>query len=95
MAERIQIQVCYALPEQQFLRDLTVAAGTTVEQAIALSGLQQAMPGIDLAALQVGIYSKKKTLDTVLREHDRVELYRPLIADPKHARRRRKAKPQP
>lgn len=95
MAEQIHIQVCYALPEQQFLRDLTVDAGTTIEQAITLSGVQQAMPGIDLAALQVGIYSKKKMLDTVLREHDRVELYRPLIADPKNARRRRKAKPQP
>ena len=94
MAEQIQVQVCYALPEQQFLRELTVDTGTTVQQAIALSGLQQAMPGIDLAALQVGIYSKKKTLDTVLRAHDRVELYRPLIADPKHARRRRKARPE-
>ncbi|MBA5688707.1 RnfH family protein [Rugamonas apoptosis] len=94
MADQIRIQVCYALPEQQFLRELTVDAGTTVEQAIALSGLRQAMPDIDLAALQVGIYSKKKTLDTVLREHDRVELYRPLIADPKHARRRRKPKPE-
>lgn len=94
MAEQIHIQVCYATPEQQFLRALDMDAGSTVQQAIALSGLQQAMPGIDLAAMTVGIYGKKKTLDTVLREHDRVEVYRPLIADPKHARRRRKAKPQ-
>jgi uncharacterized protein len=94
MADQIHIQVCYATPDQQFLRELAVAAGTTVRQAIALSGLQQAMPGIDLATMQVGIYSKKQTLDTVLREHDRVEIYRPLIADPKHARRRRKAKAQ-
>lgn len=94
MAEQIHIQVCYATPERQFLRALDMDAGSTVQQAIALSGLQQAMPGIDLAAMTVGIYGKKKTLDTVLREHDRVEVYRPLIADPKHARRRRKAKPQ-
>jgi uncharacterized protein len=94
MAEQIHIQVCYATPEGQFLRALAMDTGSTVQQAIALSGLQQAMPGIDLAAMAVGIYGKKKTLDTVLREHDRVEVYRPLIADPKHARRRRKARPQ-
>jgi putative ubiquitin-RnfH superfamily antitoxin RatB of RatAB toxin-antitoxin module len=75
----------------QFLRPLQVAAGTTIEQALALSGIAAALPDVDLGALQVGIYAKKKTRDTVLRPHDRIELYRPLIADPKHARRRRKA----
>jgi putative ubiquitin-RnfH superfamily antitoxin RatB of RatAB toxin-antitoxin module len=74
----------------QFLRALRVPAGTTIEQAIAISGVLQEAPEVDLATMQVGIYAKKKTLDTVLREHDRVEIYRPLIADPKHARRRRK-----
>ncbi|TFW31392.1 RnfH family protein [Duganella callida] len=90
-AELINIQVCYASDAVQFLRALQVPAGTTIEQALALSGVQQAVPGLDLSALQAGIYAKKKPLDTVLREHDRIELYRPLIADPKHARRRRKA----
>lgn len=90
MAEQIHVQVCYATPASVFLRDVTVAAGATLRDAIELSGLLQAMPELDLAALQVGIYAKKKTLDTVLRDHDRVELYRPLIADPKQARRRRK-----
>jgi len=89
-AETINIQVCYASEALQFLRALQVPAGTTIEQAIALSGLAQAAPGVDLAALDTGIYAKKKPRDTVLREHDRIELYRPLIADPKHARRRRK-----
>lgn len=90
MAEAdIQVQVCHALPDSIFLRTLTVPAGTTIEQAVAQSGLLQAIPGIDLAINMVGIYGKKKALDTVLHEHDRVEVYRPLQADPKEARRRR------
>jgi putative ubiquitin-RnfH superfamily antitoxin RatB of RatAB toxin-antitoxin module len=89
-AETINVQVCYASDAAQFLRALQVPTGTTIEQAIALSGLAEAVPGLDVAALETGIYAKKKPRDTVLREHDRIELYRPLIADPKHARRRRK-----
>lgn len=87
----LNIEVCYASDDLQFLQALQVPAGSTIEQAIALSELSQRLPQLDLQALQVGVYAKKKTLDTVLREHDRVELYRPLIADPKQARRRRKA----
>lgn len=89
MAEQIKVQVCYAAPGYTFLRDLQVAAGTTLEQAVRLSGLLQEVPQIDLASAAVGIYAKKKALETVLREHDRVELYRPLLADPKETRRRR------
>ncbi|WP_374359737.1 RnfH family protein [Pseudoduganella danionis] len=89
--DALNIEVCYASDDVQFLQALQVPAGSTIAQAIALSDLQQRLPQLDLQALQVGIYAKKKTLDTVLREHDRIELYRPLIADPKHARRRRKA----
>ncbi|WP_332858763.1 RnfH family protein [Janthinobacterium svalbardensis] len=90
MAEAtIEVQVCYALPDSSFLRSLSVPAGTTIAQAVARSGLLQAIPGIDLAINMVGIYGKRKPLDTVLHEHDRVEVYRPLQADPKEARRRR------
>ena len=89
-AETFNIEVCYASDAVQFLRALRVPAGTTIEQAIALSGVLQEAPEVDLSIMQVGIYAKKKTLDTVLRERDRVEIYRPLIADPKNARRRRK-----
>lgn len=89
-AETINVQVCYASDAVQFLRALRVPAGTTVQQAIDESGVLTEVPAIDPATMQVGIYAKKKTLDTVLREHDRVEIYRPLIADPKNARRRRK-----
>jgi len=91
MADRLNVQVCYASEGVQFLRDLRVDAGTTLEQAVRLSGVLDAAPEIDLDKMAVGIYAKKQTLDTVLREHDRVEIYRPLIADPKNARRRRKS----
>ena len=96
MAELIKVQVCYAKPDLEFLRELEVAPGTTLEQAVLLSGLPQEVPelGLELGmdGATVGIYGKKKTLATVLREHDRVEVYRPLLADPKEARRRRAAK---
>lgn len=86
---QIAVQVCYATPTLEFLRDLMVPPGATLEQAISLSALLEEVQGIDLAVCLVGIYGKKKTLDTVLREHDRVEVYRPLLADPKETRRRR------
>ena len=90
MAEAsIEVQVCHALPDSSFLRSLTVPAGTTLGQALEQSGVLREFPGIDLAVNMVGIYGKKKSLDTVLREHDRIEVYRPLQADPKEARRRR------
>lgn len=91
MADMLKVQVCYAAGLREILRSLEVAPGTTIEQAIAQSGLLQDVPGIDLATQPVGIYGKKKPLDTVLREHDRIEIYRPLIADPKTSKRKRKA----
>jgi putative ubiquitin-RnfH superfamily antitoxin RatB of RatAB toxin-antitoxin module len=91
MAE-IRVQVCYATPHRQFMRELIVPVGTTLEAAVAQSGLLQEVPEIDLEVSRIGIYGKLKTPDTVLREHDRVEVYRPLIADPKESRRRRVVK---
>jgi putative ubiquitin-RnfH superfamily antitoxin RatB of RatAB toxin-antitoxin module len=88
-AEQINVEVCYATDTLQFLRVLRLEAGATIQRALDVSGLAVEAPGIDLATMAVGIYGKKKTLDTVLREHDRVEVYRPLIADPKNARRRK------
>ena len=85
----IEVQVCYALPDTAFLRTVSLPAGSTVRQAVEQSGVLEQYPGLDLAVNLVGIYGKKKTLDTVLRQHDRVEVYRPLQADPKEARRRR------
>lgn len=92
MAERFLVQVCYATPAAEVWRDVEVEQGTTIEQAIRRSGILEAVPGIDLTTQPVGIYAKKKALDTVLREHDRIEIYRPLVADPKETRRARAKK---
>jgi len=89
------VEVCYASDAVQFRRALQVPAGTTIEQALALSGVAQEVAEVDLSTMQVGVYGKKKPLDTPLRARDRVEIYRPLIADPKKARRRRKPSSDP
>jgi uncharacterized protein len=92
MDEQLQIYMCYATDQREFTHPMKVAPGTTIGEAIEQSGVLQAFPDINLATQPVGIYAKKKTLDTVLRERDRVEIYRPLVADPKDSRRRRAAK---
>lgn len=89
---RIHVQVCFAKSDQQILRDLVVPVGTNLREAIDRSGILIDMPEINLAVNRVGIYGKLKSLDTVLREHDRIEIYRPLVADPKEARRKRAQK---
>ena len=85
----IRVQVCYAKPEIQFLYDVSVPLGTTLQAAIEQSGILREMPEIDLLHCRVGIYAKHKTLETILRDGDRIEIYRPLIADPKESRRLR------
>ncbi|MFD2367848.1 RnfH family protein [Pseudoduganella sp. GCM10020061] len=92
MAERFVVKVCYATAASEVWREVEVEQGATIEQAIRSSGMLEAVPGIDLAVQPVGIYAKKKPLDTVLREHDRIEIYRPLVADPKETRRARARK---
>jgi len=89
--EKIHIEVAYALPEKQVIIPLEVAIGTTIEQAIQASGILIVFPDIDLSVNKVGVFSKIGTLDQVLREKDRVEIYRKLIADPKEVRKRRAA----
>jgi putative ubiquitin-RnfH superfamily antitoxin RatB of RatAB toxin-antitoxin module len=88
----LRIQVCYAKPGVQLLHDMLVPAGATVHDAIRQSDVLQRAPEIDLAVCRIGIYGKLKSLDTVLRDRDRVEIYRPLIADPKESRRQRAEK---
>jgi putative ubiquitin-RnfH superfamily antitoxin RatB of RatAB toxin-antitoxin module len=90
-SDLIEVIVAWAVPGQALLRPVHVAPGTTIEQAIAASGVLKEVPEIDIAACPVGIYGKKKPLDTVVRPLDRIEIYRPLVADPKESRRRRAA----
>lgn len=92
MAEQITIEVAYALPHKQTLLQLDVAPETTVEAAIALSGILSSYPEISLDKNKVGIWSKNVKLHQTLKHGDRIEIYRPLIADPKEVRKRRAEK---
>ena len=89
MAE-IRVQVCYPSVPLPVLREVTLVEGSTLRDALRASGID--VPGLDLANCPVGIFGKKKLPETILREGDRVEVYRPLMADPKDARRRRVVK---
>ena len=89
MSAMLSIDVCYALPDRQTLISLQLPQGATLEQAIGASGILERHPDIDLAKQKVGVFGKLKPLDTVLADHNRVEIYRPLIVDPKLARQRR------
>ncbi len=91
MSEQIRVEVVYALPAKQELLTVKVAPGTTVRQAIEASGILEKYPEIDLAKNKLGVFAKLTKPDTVLRDRDRVEIYRPLIADPKEVRKQRAA----
>lgn len=91
MSKTIPVEVAYALPAQQILLQINVAEGTTAEQAVHASGILEKFPEIDLAQNRIGIFGKLTKPDSVLHENDRVEIYRPLIADPKGVRRQRAA----
>ena len=85
----IQVEVVYALPAVQPLMRVALVAGATVGDADRASGLLEAYPDIDLSNNKVGIVSKLVKLDEKVRDRDRVEIYRPLLADPKEVRRKR------
>lgn len=88
---KIRIEVVYAQKDSCSIVPLTVEEGTTVQQAVEQSGLLGKYPEIDLARNKVGIWNKLAKLDAALRDRDRVEIYRPLIADPKEVRKQRAA----
>jgi putative ubiquitin-RnfH superfamily antitoxin RatB of RatAB toxin-antitoxin module len=85
----ISVEVVYALPDKQYLRSITVDEGATVEQAIKASGLLSLRKDIDLNSNKVGIFSRPVKLGDAVQDGDRIEIYRPLIADPKELRRQR------
>jgi len=85
------VEVAYALPDKQSLISIEVENGSTLKEAIEASGILETFEQIDLTKDRVGIFAKFATLDTILREKDRVEIYRPLIADPKKVRKERAA----
>lgn len=85
----INVEVAYALPDRQALIPLVLEEGATVQQAIEVSGVLQQFPEIDLSKNRVGIFGKLSKLTVALRDKDRVEIYRVLIADPKAVRKKR------
>ena len=88
----MKIEITYALPDRQELVTIDLPEGSTVMQAVEASGLLQKYPEIDPGGVnKLGVFAKLAKADTVLRDRDRVEIYRPLIADPKEVRRQRAA----
>jgi putative ubiquitin-RnfH superfamily antitoxin RatB of RatAB toxin-antitoxin module len=89
MAHQLDIEIVYALPEQQTLLSVQVPEGSTVADGVTLSGILERHPDIDFARSKLGLFGKLSKADALLRDHDRIEIYRPLIADPKEVRRQR------
>ncbi len=85
----MRIEVVYALPQRQERVFLQLASGSTVQDAIEASGLLQRLPQPETGG--VGVWGRPVSPETRLRDRDRVEIYRPLLADPKKARRERAA----
>jgi putative ubiquitin-RnfH superfamily antitoxin RatB of RatAB toxin-antitoxin module len=83
----IRVEVVYALPERQYLRTVKLEEGSNVEQAVIASGLLELRQDIDLKKNKLGIYSRPVKLVDTVSDGDRIEIYRPLIADPKELRR--------
>lgn len=92
--EMIEIEVAYALPEKQKIYALLVPPGTTALDAAKQTKVSKDFPGVDLDSAKLGVFGQaiKKPSEYVLKAGDRVEIYRPLIADPKEVRRKRAAK---
>lgn len=88
-SEMIHVEVVYALPHEQRVLNLVVDKNSTVEMIIQQSGVLELYPEIDLSKNKVGIFSRNVKLDSTVRDRDRIEIYRPLLADPKEIRRKR------
>ena len=89
IGKTVRVEVAYALRDRQVVLTVELEKGATVEQAIRRSGILDAFPGTEIARSPVGMFGRVVSLDARVRDGDRVEIYRPLIADPKDARRRR------
>ena len=87
----MKVEVAYARPDQQLILEVMLPEGSSIEQAIEQSGILQRFPEIDLALNKLGVFGKLSKKTAELKAGDRVEIYRPLIADPKEVRRKREA----
>ena len=89
---RLKVEVGYALPQRQVLLTVEVEPGTTVHDAIHQSGIAVRFPNLDVGKSALGVFGKRVKPDTLVKDGDRIEIYRPLIADPKALRRARARK---
>lgn len=89
MQDAIKVEVVYATPSQQSLIEIALDSGATIDDALRLSGIYAEFPDTDFAQLESGIWGKPAARSTVVRDGDRIELYRPLKMDPRVARRER------
>jgi putative ubiquitin-RnfH superfamily antitoxin RatB of RatAB toxin-antitoxin module len=89
--ETITVEVAWGDPRRQYLLEVQLEAGASVADAIEASGIKSRVEGLVVDPERVGIFGRRTTLDTTLRTGDRVEIYRPLLADPKEVRRARAA----
>ena len=87
----IDVEVVYALPQRQWVLKVRVPEGSTVAQAVEASGIAWRVPQVRLEGASFGVFGEVRAADSVLRAGDRVEIYRPLVADPKEVRRERAA----
>jgi len=91
MSNMIQVEVVYGLAEEQALLSVDMPEGSTAKDVILASGILEQFPEIDLDKVKIGLFGKLTKMDQTVRARDRVEIYRPLIADPKEVRKRRAA----
>ncbi|MCP3668507.1 MAG: RnfH family protein [Gammaproteobacteria bacterium] len=85
------VEVAYAKPDEQVILTVDAEAGITVLEAVERSGIANKFPEIDIETVKLGVFGKMAKRDAALNPGDRVEIYRPLIADPKAARKKRAA----
>ena len=90
-SEQFEVEVAYAKADEQAVLTITIEQGLTVKQAVERSHITERFPEIDIESSKFGIFGKAAKADAVLNPGDRVEIYRPLIADPKTARKKRAA----
>lgn len=89
IAVMLEIEVVYGLPGKQVLKKMNVQNGCTAREAVCQSGLNEIFSELDLQTVPLGIFGKSVKSETLLRDKDRIEIYRPLLIDPKEARRKR------
>lgn len=91
MSAKTLVEVAYATPAKQIILECRVEAGSSAREAVAASGIEQHFPEIDLENCDLGVFGKAIPAEYELQDGDRIEIYRPLIADPKEIRRQRAA----